>query len=902
MSAARNTIKNLNATESPAKLALEDPKGGRMFKFLDMFRRGSEMQQSAPEKAAFQEKYAYFKNILAGNNYALEIITDLEQLCYGVKPFTLDYIIDKAERLQWEVYDISEDLNSLSGGKYEPLLEAVERIGVGVLRDLVKKKRLEKTQLTIPLQHLTLEHVAEVGGKAANLGEISNRVHLPVPSGFAVTAYACQHFLHSNKLYEQAASIFKGLDIEDTAALDTHCDRMQAMVMDAPLPEDLACCLASEVDTLVRKFGAQVRLAVRSSATSEDSEASFAGQHATVLGVPPDSIVDAYKEVVASTFSPRAIYYRRSRGYPDEAVIMSTVVLTMVDARSSGVMYTRDPNDMHRNVILLNAVWGLGLGAVDGSAATDYFEVDKKERKILAAVAAKKTHKVALVATDQGATGMIPGLADIEVDAALRNAPALSDEEILGLADHALALENHYGVPLDIEWAVDQRGHSVILQARPLAIDITTSTADSDHDIDELVKEFPNNPLLLRDGVTASRGKACGLAYVLLSDHNLQGVPEGSILVTRQTSPRLVPVLRRVQAIITEVGSVTGHMASVAREFGVPTLVGAANATEIIQPGEEITVDATNRVVFKGRVERILERRKPTNPMKGSPTYAAAHTALKKIAILNLVDPDKDNFTPEGCRTLHDVIRFAHEMSMREMFKISDDLELQERGAIQVHAPLPMKMYAIDLGGGLNTEPGQRKAEVKDVTSVPFKALLAGMTHPGVSWVGGVAMDWRGFASIVAQSAMRPEGFEDERMGGPNYVVVSKDYLNFNSRLGYHFAVVDAFCGHEVNDNYISFSFKGGAADIGRRSRRAELIARILKRLGFKTEIKGDMVRGAVKKYECAATCEKLDMVGRLLGAMRLLDMVLADHGQIDWYVDEFFKGNYTFTNNAVAK
>lgn len=860
-----------------------------MFKFLEMFRRRSEEQTNAPDTAAFQEKYNHFKNILAGNNYALEIITELEQLCYGVKPFALDYIIDKAERLQWEVYDIAEDLNSLSGGKYEKLLEAVERIGVGVLQELVKKSRLEKTHLTITLQNLSLDHVAEVGGKAANLGEVCNRAHLPVPSGFAVTAYACQHFLHANKLYEQAAALFKALDIDDTAALDGQCDRMQTLVLNAPLPPGLASCLELEVQTLLRRFGPQIRLAVRSSATSEDSEASFAGQHASVLGVKPENIVEAYKEVVASTFSPRAVFYRRSRGYPDEAVIMSTLVLTMVDARSSGVMYTRDPNDMRRNVILLNAVWGLGLGAVDGSAATDYFEVDKKERTILVAVAADKPQKVAL-AED--------GLVDAPVEEALRKTPALSEPEILALAEYGLALEEHYSVPLDIEWAVDKRGHPVILQARPLNIDMATATADPEHDIDALLAESPNARLLLRGGVTASRGKACGLAYVLVSDHNLQGVPEDCILITKQTSPRLAPILRRVQAIVTDVGSVTGHMASVAREFGVPTLVGLNNATETIPHGEEITVDATNRVIFKGRVDRILERKKPVNPMKGSPTYTAAHAALKKIAILNLIDPDKDNFSPEGCQTLHDVIRFAHEISMREMFKISDDLELQEKGAVRVVAPLPMKMFAIDLGGGLAIPAGQRKAEMQDVLSTPFKALLAGMTHPAVSWVGGVAMDWRGFASIVAQSAMRPEGFEDERMGGPNYVVVSKDYLNFNSRLGYHFAVVDAFCGEELNDNYITFSFKGGAADIGRRNRRAELIARILKRLGFKTEVKGDMTRGEVKKYDCAATCEKLDMVGRLLGAMRLLDMVLADHGQIDWYVDEFFKGNYSFGND----
>jgi pyruvate,water dikinase len=132
-------------------------------------------------------------------------------------------------------------------------------------------------------------------------------------------------------------------------------------------------------------------------------------------------------------------------------------------------------------------------------------------------------------------------------------------------------------------------------------------------------------------------------------------------------------------------------------------------------------------------------------------------------------------------------------------------------------------------------------------------------------------------------------------MGGPSYVVLSENYANFNSRLGYHFTVIDVYCGDCVNDNYVTFYFKGGAADIGRRSRRALLISRILKRIGFKVTIKGDMVGGEMKKYECAFMQETLDLVGRLLGSVRLLDMVLADDGRIDWYVDEFMKGNYTF-------
>ncbi|MFZ2444913.1 MAG: PEP/pyruvate-binding domain-containing protein [Syntrophobacteraceae bacterium] len=858
-----------------------------MLKFLDIFRKGRAFQPDSAEKALFQKKYQHFQNLLAGNNQALELITDLELACYGSKPFSLDYVIHRVERLMAHVYDIAEDLDALSGGKYPSLPEAVERIGHSIFRELIRKKTVEKTNLTIPLRQVSLERLSEVGGKAANIGEISNRVHLPVPRGFAVSAYAYDYFMESNGLYKQAKRILKGLDIDDTARLLQCSTQIQDLILNAPLPPVLEESLLREMDALIAALGPGIRVAVRSSATSEDSEASFAGQHSSVLGIDREGLLQAYKTVLASTYNPRAVYYRRSKGYPDEYVIMSVLCLVMIEAEASGVLYTRDPNDPRRNMMLINAVWGLGLNAVDGSVPTDFYEVDRAGRRLFAARAAVKQTKLVV--------GPGGELIDETVPEDLRRTPCLGEAEIKTLVDYGFILEEHFRLPQDVEWAMDREGKIVIVQSRPLNINLDAVQDPAAQDSNGLRDGLPGHPVLLQGGSTASRGKASGIAYVLNSEHNLLNIPEGSILVAKQTSPRYVALLGRVQAIITDVGSVTGHMASVAREFGVPTLAETGNATQVIPHGEEITLDATNRVVFKGRVESILERKRPVNPMKGSPAYKAAHAALKKIAVLNLLDPESETFSPEGCQTFHDVIRFAHEKSMREMFRISDDIELSKHSAIRIRVPLPMKILAVDLGGGLDLADGAAEAAPDAVTSKPFKALLTGMTNPNVRWFGPVDVDWKGFASILSESLFKDPVMED-RMGGPSYVVLSEGYLNFNSRLGYHFTVVDAYCGSHVNDNYLLFSFKGGAADIGRRSRRAVLISKILKRLGFKVTLKGDFVRGEIKKYECDVLLEKLDMVGRLLGSVRLLDMVLSDEGRIDWYVDEFMNGNYTFS------
>jgi pyruvate, water dikinase len=323
--------------------------------------------------------------------------------------------------------------------------------------------------------------------------------------------------------------------------------------------------------------------------------------------------------------------------------------------------------------------------------------------------------------------------------------------------------------------------------------------------------------------------------------------------------------------------------------------VGTGTATASIEHGAEITIDATNRTIYEGRVEELLTERSAVNLMKGSPVYKVVQEAMKKIAPLNLIDPKKENFTPKGCRTLHDIIRFAHEMAMQEMFRSGDTFAEEETLAVRLKVRLPMSIFVIDLGGGMLEPPTSAKSvEVEALRSIPFLALLQGMTHPDVQWQGGVDVNLAGFACILAESVLRDPHAEG-RMGGPNYAVISKEYLNFNARLGYHFATIDTYCGPVINDNYIIFSFKGGAADIGRRSRRALLISKILKHLEFRVDLKGDLIRGELKKYDQARIQEKLDQLGRMLGSVRLLDMVLSDDGQVDWYVEEFFKGNYAY-------
>jgi pyruvate, water dikinase len=858
-----------------------------MFKFWEHFSKNRDKSADQSRGNLSQQKYRSFKSLLAANNRALELINDLEHHFYQDRPFTLDHIVTRSETLIAEVFTIVEDLNALSEARYTKLFEVAEKIGVKILADLVRKKKLEKTNLVLPLERLSAENAPAVGGKAANLGEVLNRVHLPVPPGFAVTAYACWHFFEKNALAQFIQQQLKGLDIDDTERLMVVSRIIQDQIMDADPPLDLQAAVTEASIELQTRYGPQLSLAVRSSATSEDGEASFAGQHTTVLNVAPKNLIPAYKEVVASTYNPRAIYYRMRKGYGEQDVVMSVACIAMVDALVSGVLYTVDPNDRRREVMLISAVWGLAADAVEGAATGDFFEVDKHNGDILQRVI---THQESQLRANPD-----EGVLEQPLGSEYQDRPCLLPDQIRQVTDYGRRLEKHYRAALDIEWAIDTGGRLFILQARPLQHGSqTTKTKAAAGAPSSQTHPLPGRAVLLRGGAAACEGTASGLAYVMGSDLRLHHVPEGAIVVVRETSPRYVPLMGRIQAMITDVGSVTGHMASVAREFRIPTLVGTGSGTRAIASGTEITVDTGHAVVYQGRVEALLERKPAINPMKDSPIYRAVQKAVQRIAPLNLIDPKKENFTPQGCQTIHDIIRFAHEMAMQAMFRINDDARHERNIAVPLRIRQPVNLFIIDLGGGLRPGVSNKEARRKDVVCVPLNALLQGMGHEDVKWTHEVGVNWTGFAAIITKSIMQ-DPLRNGHLGAPNYAVISHHYLNLNSRLGYHFATIDTYCGPVINDNYLIFHFKGGAADIGRRARRAVLLAEILSRMGFEVERKIDLVRGQMKKYAMDQIAGTLDMLGRLLGAVRLLDMVLADDQQVQWYVEEFFKGNYTF-------
>ncbi len=678
------------------------------------------------------------------------------------------------------------------------------------------------------------------------------------------------------------------LDLHDPHAVNNVSQEIQGLIMRAPVPADLAQAILSAYQEMTERIhdggGRQpeeIRVALRSSAIGEDSQLSYAGQYMSVLNVSREQLIETYKQVLASLYTPRALSYRLAKGIRDEDLAMGVACLEMVDSLASGVMYSREPANPLANQILITAVWGLGPYAVDGVITPDSYLVSKDAE--LRLVESRISHKpVQLVSMTE------EGLQEIPVEPEKQDAACLSLLQIRQLAEYGLRLEEHYEYAQDVEWALDNSGRVKILQTRPLHIEVRDVGGDSKF------MRVDGYSILVEGGAVVFPGVGCGPAVHVKSEEDWVTFPSGGVLVARHPSPQFIMVMTKARGIVTDTGSVTSHMASLAREFGVPTILDAKSATEAIPAGAEVTVDAYSARVYEGQVPELLELCKTEKPMmKDTPVFNTLRRVAAWIVPLNLVDPTADNFAIPYCETLHDVMRLIHELSYKEMFAISDIVsDVEGAGVFKLVAPVPLDLYIIDLGGGLTEYSNSKRVTVDQVVSSPLRAVLNGMLHKDLRNQGPRPVDLGGFLSVLQEQMFVPNGRGDG-LGDRSYAIISDNYLNFSSRVGYHYSVLDTYCCETASKNYISFSMKGGAADETRRNRRARVVATILDALGFVVEVRGDRVDGRYYKYEAALTQEKLDEVGRMLQFTRQMDMLMRSEGSVEALAGRFLAGNY---------
>ena len=810
-----------------------------------------------------------FKSILERNNRILELMADMGDKLGGEYIFDRKYIEDACSELNDQVFKLISDMSVLTQRKNTTLFLAFERVQHRLQEELAGRRHTGSGHMVLPFKNIGIEAEDEVGGKISQLGDLSNRLHLHTPNGFAITTTAFFTFMTRNGLLELAQD---GIEQWDGSDIGLHelSDLMQTRIMDSPLPWRLVAQIDAMVDVLGAQASTPLRLALRSSAWGEDGDSSFAGQYGTELNIPPARVVEAYKRVLASTYSIEAWRYRLDRGYHENEVAMAVGCQLMVESHVSGVLFTcTQSSGQACETMVVSAAWGGGAAVVSGETATDTFFLSRmppyppQEQSI--------SHKLRrLVSAPRG------DLVWEDVAEPLQNIPCLNPEQLAQLARVGMSLERYYKRPQDVEWTFDAKGQLHILQSRPLR-------SVSAYEMSVPVQDATQNAetIFAGKGLVAQRGVAVG--KVVRVDHNtdLDQFPEGGILVSKYTSPRYARVMRRACGIITDVGSPTGHMATIAREQRVPALVNTEIATSLLHDGDEITLDATQNVVYRGRIAELdkFERDEP-DMFEESYEYRLLRRLLKHIAPLNLVDPLSDNFKPQSCNTYHDITRYIHEKAVEALVALSQRHEaLHHAPARRLVDGPPLGLTVIDAGGGTSCEQAATLLGIHEITSVPLRAFLQGMDLSGMWDTAPVPVDLGSFMSSFTRTFTASQAGPDRV--GRNLAVALRDYMNVNMRLGYHYNTIDAYISEQINDNYIYFRFLGGVTELVRRSRRARFVADVLDRFDFRVEVHGDLVVGRIKKLSAPRMLDRMHMLGGLVAYARQLDARMNNDEQI---------------------
>jgi len=845
---------------------------GEIRRLLDRLRG-----RRAGSPLSLRARLAVFRELLHANNQALGFITQIQQSLAGERPTTAREVQRLLAGVSVQTYRMITNLARMTGREQPQLERTFARIRAAITQRAEVTPALREVGLVVPLAEVDASLVELVGQKSAFLGEAGRILAGRVPVGFATTVHAYQALLAADGLGERLAAIMDGLDVESVEACFGASARATQAILAARVPADLERALLDAAAAL--PGGEELRLAVRSSALQEGGpEMSFAGQYRSLLNVRPSEVVEAFKEVVASKYSPEAITYRLRRGFDDREVAMCCCVLAMVPARAAGVLYSAN-RTAKGSAVLVQAVRGLGLAAVDGSAAPDSVLVDRRSLRVVG-----RREGVQRDVIRPASTGGTERVAVAEG----KGEAAISDEEARELATLALALERALGVPVDMEWALDEAGAAWVLQVRPQGEHVGEAWEVS-------LPAVEGATVLLAGGSRASGGAAAGPVHRVEKDLDILRCPSGAVLVTRDANPRLAVLLPKVAAVVADMGEVTGHLATVARELEVPALFATREATQRLPAGAEVTVDADGRVVYQGKVEEVLARAARA-PRRGAanPNVERLSAVAELIVPLTLRDRLASGYSPGTCKTLHDIIRYCHQATVEAMFSVGDRAARAGERLYTLVSQVPIDCRVLDLGGAVREGVTSREITLEDVTSRPLRALWRGMTDPRVAWNVTKPVSLKGFASAIVNYSFDQDA-RLRAMGEPSYVFASAEYLNLNSRIGYHFSTVDANITERVESNYASFRFVGGSTGIDQRSRRAELIRLILAHHGFETDCRADLVNGRVRFRAAEEMDALLVLVGLLMTYVNHLDMVLVSDALVQQFAEAFLAGNYAF-------
>lgn len=913
--------------------------------------------------ALLHRKYEAFRELLKADATSLERIADIEDIHYGNTKADWTRVTALCDALDVSVAEMVARLREMNPVRWMDLADYAGKVAFYMRMAVSVPEPDLKPPYVMGLDDAYLRSDA-AGSKAARLAAVRRNTSLRVPDGFVVTASAFHYVIEYNGLRGQIDTLLQRVDLTDPAGMDALCEQMIRLVSQAELPPRLEADLIEAGEALAP--GKEL-LAVRSSAVAEDGKASFAGQHDSILGVRVPDLPDAYRRVLATKYTPRAITYRIMCGLADTETPMAVLLMRRVDAVTSGVLFSLAPDppaaivqaardaqladlppnalapDTAPHVMGLHHVQGFGDALVSGetSAHTTWLTRGPGIR-ILAAPC-----------TDNGQTASDDAVCpDPMKDAALLKRIARAGMELEGL----------FRAPQDVEWVLDTSGHLHIVQTRPVPgtdapagtvepptaapplpsaslvpdqMVADTSTAEAAPTTDATAAATvatppmaraahvpdataaplgvatpqptlgsdvasPAHPVadttlqhtdplaelpeLLSGGEGVAPGVACGTVVHAFSCCDLPDLPTGSVLVTNNLGPSLARLLDRLEGVVALHGSRASHFASVAREFGLPVITGIPDCFERLEPGAMVTVDATHGRVLAGHPSVAPSRRTSARALARRGLMRRLTRAMPHIAKLNLIDPASSDFAPANCRSMHDLVRFCHEMSVTEMFDLVGRDGRGLSGARKVKTDIPVVMYVLNLDDGLfPSAVGRKEISPEDFRSLPLWVLWFGLTSEPNIWNSlPPAADWEALDRLSGGIMPR------DTLSLASYAVVSAQYAHVMLRFGYHFTVVDTLCGTTPRENYIQFRFKGGGASAEGREWRQHYLARILAAQGFSYTIRGDLLDARHPAADEIVIQKRLAMLGKLLARARLIDMRLRSEAEAERLADAF--------------
>ncbi len=810
-----------------------------------------------------QALFNNFRRILLLNNAILEEMNRLERTLGGEFIFDKAFLEDSVRSLASRVHHVAYNLNALTDNGYIPLYDSYQDIRM-ILDDILSgQTRALSTTPVLPLRSVGWELEQLVGVELVCLAELQHHSTVQAADGFVVTSGGCRildegltasHNGHTGftvdevraALAEQFKRVLGKWRARRFSVVATRIDEQVDLVSELArfflVPDRKRKIVEVETDPLSSE---KIWLPPldQGEGEGEGKEADlWLEQYVHCLEQVVHLLCSAVREEEQNPGGFIVLYVRYA---PEPAV--------------SGTVETR------RGARELTDSLTIIAHPPEPAGSPDVFKLRRTYPFELIGSSIPPRPAGYRFADGQLATSAasVEGCSGCERGSALVGAGVLRD-----LAETAMALERVLGMPVTIEWEVLEDGscHITRLYQMQAALDVSAAADLADAEASAVI--------VCQGGEMVQSGVGAGRVVHVSEEMSPADFPAGAIAVARFASPQLTPVLQRAAAVVTEYGTATGHLATVARELRLPAIFGVEKACALLPPDSEVTVHASETRVYQGVIDILL--RKGTGELSFSPfdqEYRVLRRLLRFIMPLNLIDPEAANFSPEGCRTFHDIIHFSHEKAVDELAHFQE--HRPGLGAIRtrrMQLGVPMDIRVLDIGGALSGEPRTNPVPA-DVCSEPFSAFLGGLLQPE-AWVNDMpSLGLRDIVSSVPRSMGLLAGSGE--MLAENLAIVGDDYINISLRLGYHFSVIDAHLGSDESRNYVYFRFAGGMADPERRERRARFIRDVLKAMDFKVSVKGDLVIGRIKSDQSEILRAALSVLGALTAFSRQRDTAL---------------------------